>query len=156
MNSINPSLYKKIEKIAGDVFKSLKTRGVVVPMDNPDGTISFDQYVVERVGEFYTIRDRGGYAVAEGINLPHTAILLANKLALTNFVDAELLKHDREYGFKLFDEENFARSASNAAKQKDWDKVELLEYRQMVASEKKEQLKKKILVSFEKLKQNNK
>ena len=86
------------------------------------------------------------------INLPQTAIVIANGLALGRPADPRLLEHDRWYGFKLFDEEVFIKSANNSLKNKNYDKADWCFTRASIAKQQKELYKHDIISQFNRIK----
>jgi len=143
------TVYKKVERLAKVVQNDLRKKGLVIPVDNPDGSVSVDNYTIirDRSG-FYSILNRSGDTVVDKINLPQTAALLANNLALGRFVDDKLLKHDRQYGYSLFEEQMAKKIITN---HKDWDKVDVMQTKIEIAQHKKMSAKRTIMFSFEKL-----
>jgi len=85
------------------------------------------------------------------INLPQTAAVLANNLALGQWTDQNLITLDRKYGYALFDEESHERSIKRNNRQKNWDKSEIIHEKSRVARQRKEYYRKEILSSFNKL-----
>jgi hypothetical protein len=151
MQSLNPNLYKKIEKIAIEVLNDLKAIGVSVPIENTDGSITFGHYTVYKNNGSYTICDQAGYIVVDHVNLPHSAIILANKLSISNNIDNTVLENDKYYGFRLFDELSAGNAADKASKKKEYSRAEFLRNKKVVAAEQKANYKRKILISFNKL-----
>jgi hypothetical protein len=85
--------------------------------------------------------------VVDHINLPQTAILTANKLALGQYKDTELLINDTKYGYSEFEEELYKRALKNNTIT-NFD-IKLSKYG--TASIKKEAYKRTIDNSFQKL-----
>lgn len=142
-------VYKQAENIAKGVKQDLRQKGFVVPIENRDGTISVDKYtIVKQQSGFYCIEDKDGDILVDKINLPQTAAVMANNLALNRGIDDRLLKHDREYGYSYFEEEQAKRIIKN---HKDWDKVDVMYTKMNVAYHKKISAKSSIIYSFEKL-----
>lgn len=111
MKKVPKNVFDKVERLAKSVLTNLKNKGYVVPSKEKDGSIRFNQYIVfkETTG-FYSVKDLSNRIYAENINLPQTAALIANDIALGRIVDNNLLALDRQYGYKLFDEELFRRN----------------------------------------------
>ena len=97
---------------------------------------------------FYKISNILGETIVDHINLPQTAALLANNLALGRWVDDRLLTQDRQYGYNLFEEQQAKRIIEN---HKDWDKVDVMHTKLDIVSRKKISAKQSIMFSFEKL-----
>jgi hypothetical protein len=142
-------VYKQVETIAKGIKYDLRQKGLVIPTENKDGTITVDTYtIVKQRSGFYNIEDKDGDIVVDKINLPQTAAVIANNLALNKGVDDRLLKHDREYGYSYFEEEQAKRIISN---HKDWDKVDVMYTKMDMARHRKLSAKSAIIHSFEKL-----
>jgi len=151
MKPIADDLYKKIVKVSAKVRADFRRRGVIIPVENKNGSISLDNFTISRNNEgFYVIINRSGDEVVSNINLPQTAAVVANGLALGQFIDDRLLKADREYGYALFDESLHERAVKRS-KNKSLDYFDLMLSKCMIARAKKEQHKSEIVKSFEKL-----
>ena len=149
---MNKLIVARVEKLARKVKEDLRQSGFVIPVNNRDGSISVDNYrIVKDKSGFYSIRDRDNDLVVKQINLPQTAAVLANKLALGRGIDDEILKNDREYGFNSFEESLSKKISENSVVKKDYDRAELMTTKLMIASYRKNEAKKKIIYSFEKL-----
>lgn len=151
MKHIPEDLYKKFVIISDRVRTSLRQRGMIVPIEHDNNTISIGYYTIKKdKSSFYSICDYAGEPVVELINLPQSAILIANNLALGKFLDQGLLSKDRNYGYALFKEDlykkavltNTSRNPSRAA---------LMRTQQLISQSKKESLRKVIIAEFEKL-----
>ena len=143
------TVYKQLEKIAHGIKKDLRRKGVAIPVENKDGSISMDSYTIAKTPTgFYKILSKTGGIVVDCINLPQTAVLLANGLALGRWMDDELLKQDRQYGYHLFEEQQ-AKNIIN--RHSDWDRVDVMYTKIDVARHKKACAKRSIMNSFEKL-----
>jgi|CryBogDrversion2_5_1035270.scaffolds.fasta_scaffold26586_1 hypothetical protein len=142
-------VYKKLEPLAKGIEKNLRNKGFVVPTENSDGTITVGRYTIQKKRSgFYKISNILGETIVDHINLPQTAALLANNLALGRWVDDRLLTQDRQYGYNLFEEQQAKRIIEN---HKDWDKVDVMHTKLDIVSRKKISAKQSIMFSFEKL-----
>jgi hypothetical protein len=151
MKPITDDLYKKIVKVSAEVKKDFRRRGLVIPVENKNGSISLDNFTIAKDNDgFYVIINRRGDEIVSNINLPQTAAVLANGLALGHFLDDKLLRADREYGYALFDETLHERAVKRS-KNKSLDYFDLMLSKCMIARAKKEQYKGEIVKSFEKL-----
>jgi hypothetical protein len=149
---MNKLVVAKVEKIARKVKDDLRQSGFVIPVNNRDGSISVDNYrIVKDKSGFYSIKDRDNDVVIKQINLPQTAAVLANKLALGRGIDTEILVTDREYGYNLFEELLSKQISETSIEKKDYDRADLMSVKLRIASYKKTEAKKKIIYSFEKL-----
>jgi len=151
MKPINEELYSKITKVTSAVRDEFRRKGLVIPVENKDGSITLDNFTIirQRTG-FYAILNRNKEIVVEQINLPQTAALLANGLALGKFLDDDLLAKDRNYGYALFDEILHEKAVQRSDK-KPLDYFDLRLSKFMIAKAKKEHYRIDIVKSFEKL-----
>lgn len=145
-------LYYKIQQLNQDTKKNLLRHGVVVPMQKNDGSIKIGNYLIKKVTQsFYSIYDTKNRSILEGINLPQTAILIANKLALGKWIDTDLLQLDKKYGYAAFDELAHKRASVLNFKQKNYDKSDIMQVKSISAQRKKEYYKKTIALNYQKL-----
>jgi len=148
MKTIPEELYGQIKKVSETVRRDLYKKGLVVPIKNNDGTISIGSYsIVKEDDGSFAILDFSGESLIQGINLPQTAILVTNKLALGLYKDTELLETDRRYGSADFEEQVYKR----AMKRKTNDVFSLYITKYDDARLKKTEHKRTIIRSFEKL-----
>jgi len=150
MNLTN-QLYKKVTHLVTDIKETFRTKGLIIPIQEKDGSIKFEHYIVVKKNGFYSILNASNITMFEHINLPQTAILLANNLALGKLIDDKLLTCDRQYGYCLFESDQYKRVASLAAKKQDWSKFDILMEKQDRVNIKAEVAKHTIMNSFEKL-----
>lgn len=145
-------VYAKIKKLDQDVKTDLIRQGIVPPIKNKDGSISVGYFKIikERTG-FYEIVDFSGETVVEQINLPQSAALLANKLALGKYIDDNILTTDRNYGHAMFEETLQTQLANKKLIKKDFDSADLLFTKAKISKVKKDRYKKEIISRFEKL-----
>lgn len=152
MKQIPEFLYAKIVSMSTEVKDSLRQRGIVIPIEHADGSVSIGHYTVMKTSDgFYSVIDYSGLPVADKVNLPQTAAMLANGLALGKFLDIKLLQLDKEYGYALF-EETLHKSAVKNSTKKSLEIYEIGMTKYLIAQHKKEQHKSAIIKSFEKLK----
>lgn len=149
----NPTeLYKKIEQLNLEVKKNLERKGLVVPIHQSNGTIKIGYYYVKKVPSgLYTISDVSNHILVADINLPQTAILIANKLALGKWLDKDLIMQDKKYGFAVFEEILHKSSAKKLLKKKNFEKAELIQLKASIALAKRQKYKESIISDFEKL-----
>lgn len=149
---MNDFVFKKIENLAKIVKADLRKKGLVVPVENNDGSVTVDAYtIVKKVTGFYAIVDRFSEVVVDDINLPQTAAVLANNLALGKWLDSDLLRQDKIYGYKLFEEQLLNNHGSTNLKKLDYDKAEVNFTKAKIARYKKMNAKEAVLKSFDKL-----
>lgn len=151
MPKVQKNFLDKVKVLADNVKLDLRKKGVVLPVKHPDGTITFDEYSVVKKNDCFLIVNSRGREIAGSINLPQTAIVIANNLALGKPIDDKLVEHDRWYGYKLFDEEVYTKSATNSLKNKDYDKADWCFTRAKIAKEQKEQHKTSIMTQYSRL-----
>lgn len=148
---LNTQLFKKVEQIAAGVKKDFQSKGLIIPVKEDDGSVKFDNYtIIKDCSGFYSIVSVSNITIVSNINLPQTAIILANSLALGRGTDHKIINHDKRYGFNLFEEEQCKRVAASAAKKKEWDRMDTVIIKQNIAHQRAEYAKDTILKSFEK------
>lgn len=141
-------IYKKLKIISDEVRESLRARGIAIPLENTDGSITLGKYTVYKSDNFYQIKTHTGEVVIDQINLPHTAIIVANGLALGKFTNNTILSLDKNYGYAVFEEELHQKQA---LKSKDPDWSEMMLEKSRIKQQQKNQYKQAIVKSFEKL-----
>lgn len=152
MPQVKDEIYKKIETVAKSVKKELQKKGFVIPVKNDDGSISLENYTIRKDNNgFYCIYNSRQELVVEKINLPQTAAVLANGLALGKWLDDKILKIDQTYGHKMFENVLFDRMAKKNLAEKNIERAEILYTKAAIAKAKTEQFKHEVIQSFEKL-----
>ena len=141
-----PELYKKIIQLSNEVKQELRKKGLIVPSRNKDGSISMGKFTIVKDNEnFYNIIDNRGLTLVKNINLPQTAVLLANSLALGKQVDDQIIGKDRSYGFAVFEEALTKRAISKTANIEKWD---IMTTKNMMAQARMNYYKEQIVLSF--------
>jgi hypothetical protein len=152
MSSTTDRVYAKLNTVAKTVKEGLKRKGIAIPVKNSNGTVSLENYTISKqVSGFYSILDRHGDIIIDQINLPQSAALLANNLALGKWIDPTIRGLDTEYGYRSFEYELFKKNANQSLKNKNIDRAEMLFTRCEIAKSRVELAKKQIIASFEKL-----
>jgi len=150
MKNVAIDLYNKIQKLSHSVKQDLQRKGIVVPVKNRDGSISVGYFTIVKTQAGYAVLDPLQDPIVDRINLPQTAILVANGLALGKYKDDAVINSDRQYGYALFDEELHLRAVANS-KKKTLEYYELMTTKAAIAKSKKEFYKKTLLNRYEKL-----
>ena len=152
MKQQNNDVYLKIEQLNKNSKEKLLQQGVVIPIKNNNGTISVGNFTIKRNKDgFYSILDFEKDIVIEKINLPQTAAILANRLALGKFINDEILDADRQYGYASFEEELHDRLVEKCLTLKSLDKVDIMTVKSKISKHKKEEYMKIVIRSFDKL-----
>lgn len=151
MEQIPEQLYRQLKKISIEVKEDLKRKGIAIPVKNSDGSITVGLYTVQKRGKQYQIRDYSGEIIIDQVNLPHSAIILANNLALGKFIDKDTLRLDRFYGYAAFEEELHKKSAERNIKN-NADRADVAYTKSAVNKSKKDRARAEIIKTFEKLK----
>lgn len=141
-------IFEKIESLTRGVLKNLRSKGIVVPIENDDGTITIGRYSIIKSQGFYQIVNYANEILVPNINLPHTALMIANDLALNKFIDSKTIELDRNYGYALFEEQLYKKISK---KQKSYEDYDIVVTKGLVARAKKEHNKRAILAHFDKL-----
>jgi len=149
MENLPNNLYHKIQQLSNEVQADLRKKGIVVPVKNSDGTVNIGAYKILKNSSGYSIIDKYGDVVEQSINLPQTAVLLANSLALGKFRDRSVIDHDRRYGYALFEEELHTKARTRKKVALDYYDVAMAKASN--AKSKKEYYKRDLLNKYEKL-----
>jgi len=150
MKNVTEDLLNKLVQLDREVKSSLRKRGLIVPIKSRDGSIYFGSFKVVRDSRgFYSIIDHANEAIITGINLPQTAMLTANDLALGKHRDPKLISSDRSYGYAEFEEELYKKALNRKDKPIDYFDIQLEKYN--IAHNKKRLHRQEVMKSFEKL-----
>lgn len=150
MTVLKNSVYHKLEVIADQVKNQLKRKGVAIPIRNHDGTITLGNYTIVKDHGFYVILDYSNEVVVDKINLPQSAAIIANSLAVGRFIDNDTLSLDRKYGFCEFEEQLCYKLGERNIK-KNVDRADVMFTKSRIHKDKKDILKRDIFNRFEKL-----
>lgn len=152
MKLTSTDLYKKIKEINNQVKENLRKKGLIVPFKNSLGDVIVGRFKIVKSKEgFFKIVDYGNEVIIDKINLPQTAVILANKLALGKFIDDQILSADRNYGHAFFEETIQKKIAIKCLQKKDLDRADLMFTKAHIAKSKKESSKSRIVLGYEKL-----
>lgn len=156
MKQLPNNVYSTIEKLSKDAKSKLLQQGVVMPVKGKDGTINVGNYAIKRKNDgFYCILDFEKEVILDKINLPQTAAVVANRLALGKYIDDVIINADTGYGYSLFDEELHTKLAEKNIKTKMIDRADVMYTKVGIARHKKEEHLKTVMRSFNKLMQFN-
>lgn len=151
MKNIPSDLFKKIVRLSEDVKRDLKNQGIVVPTENNDGSISVGAYkIIKNSNGYYSVVDHKNDELVGDINLPQTAVIVANNLALGKFKDLKVIETDKHYGYALFDELLHKKAVEKSSK-KSLEYFDLMLTKCLIARAKKENYKKDLILSYKKL-----
>ena len=149
MKTIPSDVYNQFQLVAKKVLTDLKTKGHVVPIKSNDGALKFESFaVIKNSKGLYSVKSRN-ITYFEDLNLPQTAAVVANDLALGKIIDSKIVNLDRDYGFKLFEEEVYRRAAKRS--KNDIDQIIFYNTRRQIAKTQKQAIKDRIMKSFKKL-----
>lgn len=151
MKNIPNDLFKKIAKLSEEVKNDLRKKGIVVPIENDDGTINVGSYkIVKKSSGYYSVINRSGEEFVSNINLPQTAVIIANNLALGKFQDNNIIETDRRYGYALFDEILHKQAVDKSSK-KSLEYFDVMMTKCLIARAKKENYRSDLIRSYQKL-----
>lgn len=154
MNNLQEDVYKKVLALAKEVKENLKKQGIAVPVENADGTIQMGKFSIIRNSDgFYSIVNQHKEIVADNINMPQTAVIIANDLAIGKSLNQSLLETDKEYGFAFFEEALYKKIINQKSTNRKitFDHYDLLETKFLISKSKKEDRRRSIVSRFEKL-----
>ncbi len=150
MKNLTEDLIKKLAQVNREVKSRLFNEGFVVPTKDENGHIKFGVFTIVRDSYgLYEILDHTKEAIISGINLPQTAWLTANSLALGRYKDDRLLAKDQRYGYADFKEQVYKKAMSR--KDRGIDYYDLSTEKYKTARLKKQYYKTEILKTFQKL-----
>lgn len=151
MKLLSNNIYNKIKELDASIKAKLKQKGIVVPIRNDDGSINVGFYKIIKRDGFYLIMDYSDEPVIKNINLPQSAALLANKLALGKHVDTTILNADQRYGHALFEETLQQHLAIKSVSKNKLDNADLMYTKAKISRLKKEHYRNEITRGFENL-----
>jgi hypothetical protein len=150
MKNLTDELLNKLIQLDREVKTRLRLKGLVVPIRHKNGNIKFDAFTVTKDQDgFYSVLDHANEAIVSRINLPHTALLTANNLALGRYKDLDLIDSDKRYGYADFEEQLYKKAISGVGKSLDHFDLSLEKYN--TAHLKKKMYRHAVMKSFEKL-----
>lgn len=146
------SLYSKITELNSATKNKLLKKGFVVPIQLKTGNIKIGHYVVQKnSNDFFEIINQKNNDTITNINLPQSAFVIANKLALGRWLDYDILNLDKQYGYAFFDEQVHLKSKAKSLKSKDYGRADIMIDKIEKAKNKKDYFKKLINENFQKL-----
>jgi flavin-binding protein dodecin len=152
MNPTSTDIYAKIQQLNRDVKEKLRHQGIVVPVRKNDGTIQVGHYHIKRdKAGFYRVLTSKNEVIVDHLNLPQTAAILANRLALGKWLDEDIISADTKYGHALFDETLHRQLAEKSLKSNNIEKAEVMYTKTAIDKHKKNQYKLELDRGFDKL-----
>lgn len=144
-------LFDQFSKLAKKVKQDFKNKGLVVPTQKKDGTIQVGDFTILKKNHVFYIANKYGEPIVGPLNLPQTAVITANDLALGRWPDVKIIDCDKWYGYKAFEEQVATNLAEKARKSHDADRADFSLYEASVAANRKAGYKKSIDARFNKL-----
>lgn len=143
-------LYQKILNLTRKVRDDFRRKGMVIPVKNSDGNVRVGKYLITRMNtDFYCVVGVDGEVMAENLNLPQTAVVVANHLALKGYLNTDIVEKDREYGYAYFEHQVYQRARDRAEIDPDYYDLKASKYE--YSGERAELYKQQILEQFNKL-----
>jgi hypothetical protein len=149
MENLPTNIYLQIQELSYEVKEQLRKKGIVAPIKNKDGSVSIGRYKIVKGPVGYTVLDNRDEVVEQDLNLPQTAVLLANDLALGRFRDDRVVDQDRRYGYAVFEEELHTRKSRKKKINLEYYDVSIAKAAE--ARSRKEYYKKDLVSKYEKL-----
>jgi len=143
-------LYEQLLEITEKAREYFRSNGFVIPSQQ-DNDVRIGPYVIKREESGFAIFDQNNQLAYEIVNLPETAILVANAIALGKSPNRNVMLYDKKYGFGQFDLYNSQRLAEKARVRQDEIGYHMCEVNQQIALEKMHTNRKLISEYFEKL-----
>lgn len=150
MTQIPEKLYSRLLNLSNNLQKKLYFKGFVIPYTDDNGSVIIGNYKIIKQDKFFLILDFENEVVVDQINLPQTAAILANNMALGKCLDKDILSIDRKYGYAMFEEELHKKIAEKNLK-KNIDRADMSFTKAKLSKHIKEQCRVQIVRSFEKL-----
>jgi len=149
--TISPErLYQKIKDLTKKIKQDLRRKGMIIPTRKNKSIIRVGNYLIKRKeNEFYSVVSVDGEIMADQLNLPHTAAIIANQLALKQQFDVSIVNRDREYGYACFEDQMYTRAKERMDLDPYYNDIKVYKYQE--SGERAENLKKSIIAQFEKL-----
>jgi hypothetical protein len=152
---LSTQLYKKLVNLTRSTKNSLRVKGIAIPSKIDDNNIKIGDYVIVKNTEnYYSVLDQNRSIVYDQINLPQTAIILANALAVGKKPELAIIEQDSRYGFNIFNTQNYSRLAKSLSKKGDWDRYDSILIKKESSKEKADVARNYIVRTFEKLRQD--
>lgn len=143
-------LYQKFKDLARKARDDFRRKGIAIPVKKDDGTIRVGKYLIKRKqNNFYVVVSVDGEVMADQLNLPQTAAVIANHLALKNYLNKDIIEKDREYGYAYFEHQLYQRAKERSLIDPDYFDVKVSKFEQ--SGEQAELYKQMILAQFDKL-----
>lgn len=144
-------LFHKIKELARKAREDLRKKGIIVPSKQDDGSVKIGRYIIQRKNnDFYKVISIDGELMADNLNLPQTAVIVANHLALKNFLNKDVIEKDREYGYAYFEYQLYQRAKERSLIDPDYFDVKISKFED--SGEQADFYKKQIVEQFDKLK----
>lgn len=144
-------LYQKLKNLTRKIKDDFRKKGVVIPVKKEDGSIKVGQYLIQHKDNgFYAVVSVDGEVMADQINLPQTAAIVANHLALKNFLNKDIIEKDREYGYAYFEYQLYQRAKERSLTYPDYFDVKISKFED--SGEQADFYKHQIQIQFDKLK----
>lgn len=145
-------ILQELSSLKKTIEQNLKKRGLVPAKKTKNGIARIGNFYIkkEETG-LYSVLDSNNNIIAQDINLPHSAAVLANNLALGQWTNREILDLDRKYGHYTFDEQLTKVYYTKNYQNKNYNKADILNEKLKTASQKRVYYKNKILEGYNKL-----
>lgn len=150
MKKISENILRKLEQLGAEVEKGLKKKGIAIPVRNDNGSVSIGKYTIVKENNYFKVINDRNQVEFDQINLPQTAVILANNLECGRYIDPKLILKDKNYGYAEF-EETLQRQLGLKLMQKDFTRASVVLAKSTNNQQKKELYKKDIVSVFEKL-----
>jgi len=152
MSLTSDQLLKKFKALADNVKQDLKKKGYAIPLERENGSISLENYVIEKdLDGFFCIKNHVGDVIQKNINLPQSALLIANAFAVGKMGDKNIYNLDQEYGYGVFEMTLLKKNANRSLKKKNIDRADFLYTKLKILEFRVRSTKNTIISRFEKL-----
>jgi hypothetical protein len=138
-------IFTKLNALSDNLKGQLRKKGFIIPIKKSDGSILISSYKIVKTENLFAVLDRYDNIIVKNINLPQSAILIANDLGLKKLSFQQILEKDCRYGQCSFDKLNLKLVIS---KTKDHDRKEILREKIVTSNLLKEKYKQEIHEGF--------
>lgn len=143
-------VFWRIKELSRKIKAEFLKKGIILPSKHSPGKVRLGKYFIEKQeNQFYCVKSLDGEVMADNLNLPQSAVIIANTLALKNYVDKNIVDKDREYGYAYFEHQLYKRALERTKEDPTYFDIRLSKFEG--SGDLAEDYKTEILYYFEKL-----
>lgn len=147
---ITDRVFWKIKELSVRIKTEFLKKGLAIPTKTLDGNVRVGRYVIgKQANEFYSVKTLDGETVVQNLNLPQSAVVIANTLALKKVLDKNIIEKDTEYGYAYFEHQLYKRAVERTKEDPTYYDVRMSKFEN--SGERAEDCKAAILHQYDKL-----